>query len=185
MIKRFPKKFFIDNIILKKVSIQNDEKILNELLSLYKKNRKHLFYWHHRMEQLLFENIDDITDHIKKCQLICYAIYNMNKIIGCIEINKLNKDEESKTYRTISYWVDRDNARKGIMYNCLKILEKYFVSQGINILCADVNMENIPSINLLEKSGFKKYKSRFIALKKGKALCRIYSFQKIIKRKIA
>jgi len=64
-------------------------------------------------------------------------------------------------------------------------MEKYFITQGIDVLCVDVNADNIPSINLLEKSGYQKYASGFMILKSKRDVLRIHSYQKIIKRKIA
>jgi ribosomal protein S18 acetylase RimI-like enzyme len=43
------------------------------------------------------------------------------------------------------------------MFKCLKSLEKLFVVQGLDYLCDYVEEKNIPSVNLLEKLGFKRF----------------------------
>jgi len=183
--KHFLEKIYIGKIVLKKISVKSDNVELSQLVSLYKKNKKHLFYWHHGFKQLLFNNTVDIINRIKKCRLICYTVYISNKIIGCIEITKIEKDLGKFNCRTLSFWIDKDNVRKGIMFNCLNTLEKYLNTQGTDVLCAEVNIDNTPSINLLEKSGYKKYGASILVSKEGKTLCKTYSYKKTIKQKAA
>ena len=182
--KRFPERISIGGITLKKVSANNENDVHKELLHLYKINRNHLFYWHHEIKELLFNSTADIINHIRKYRLICYAVYYCTKISGYIEITKPERDEDDKKCRTLSFWVDKDNVRKGIMYACLKALEKHFIAQGTDVLCADTDADNISSISLLEKSGYKKYMASFLVPSDGKTLCSVCSLQKtIIKRK--
>ena len=184
--ERFPKRFYFGDITLKKISSKCDDAIITEIFNLYRNNKKHLFYWHHGLKQLLFRNTSDMVYRIKKCRLICYAIFNLDKMVGCIEFTKVGKDFKNIKYRNLSFWVDKNNVRKGIMYNCLKALENHFALQDINVLNADVNTENMPSINLLKKLGYKNQSASFLLSDDGELLCNTYSFQKsLIKGKSA
>jgi len=101
--KRFPEKIYAGDIVLKKISAKEESIALNELLCLYNKNRKHLLYWHNGIKQLFFRNTADMIIRFNKCRLICYAVYNLGKIIGCIEITKIEKYEEKTKHRTLSF----------------------------------------------------------------------------------
>jgi RimJ/RimL family protein N-acetyltransferase len=179
---RFPNGFIIGNLTLKKISAKNDDTLLMELLNLYKSNRKHLFYWHHGIKQLLFKNVLDIVKRMQKNRLICYAIYDPIKIVGYVEITRLEKDEKGKKCRSLSFWIDKNNVRKGIMQKCLTVLEKHLLSQGVDNLCAEVDMANIPSINLLEKLGYKRQAASFLISGEGKTILNTFSYQKTISK---
>jgi hypothetical protein len=121
--KILPKRIIGGDILLYKISHKEDN-IFKELLVLYKANREHLSHWHHGYKELLFKIINDIKNHLKKNKLMCYIIYKQNKIIGCIEVGRAAKTDDKLKCRTLSYWINKDNARKGIMYNCLSLLER-------------------------------------------------------------
>ena len=181
--ERFPKRFYFGDIILKKISTKSDDAVIAEIFNLYRNNRKHLFYWHHGLKQLSFMNTADMVNRIKKCRLKCYTICMSGKIIGCIEITRLERDSDNTTYRNLSFWVDKNNVRKGIMNNCLKALENHFVAQDIDALYAEVNTENLPSINLLKKLGYKNRSASFLLSDDGALLCNTYSFQKSVNQR--
>ena len=138
----------------------------------------HLSHWHHGCKELLFKNINDIKDYLNKNRLICYIIYKQNKILGCIEVGRPTITDENLKYRTLSYWIDKDNARKGIMYNCLKLLEKILIEKNNKILYTEVDVENIPSIKLMQKLEFKICSICFKISGKGKTTGKYYVYKK-------
>jgi len=177
---KLPKKICVNDITLFKVSLKNDNNILNELLELYTKNKKHLLYWHHEWKELLFKNIIGIKKHLTKKKLICYVIYYFDKIIGCLEISKLYTDNEKFKCRDLSYWIDKSSVKKGIMYKCLNLFEKIFIEQKLNALTADIDAENIPSIKLVEKLNFKRFSASFVISADAKTACHFYTYKKIL-----
>jgi RimJ/RimL family protein N-acetyltransferase len=139
--------------------MENNDK-LNDLLCVFKNNIEHLFYWLRPFFVITFNHIYEIKNYYKKNEDICYAIFYNSKIIGCINIGKLEEDEEKLSYRTISYWIDKNHVRKGIMYNCLKSFEKIFKDNALDYIMASIQEKNIPSVNLVKKMGFEKLYGR-------------------------
>jgi RimJ/RimL family protein N-acetyltransferase len=172
-----PKRIIEGDILLYKISHKEDN-IFKELLILYKANREHLSHWHHGYKELLFKSINDIKNHLNKNKLMCYIIYKQNKIVGCIEVGRASITDGKLKYRTLSYWINKDNARKGIMYNCLSLLEKSLLDKNACILRAEVDVENLPSIKLLEKLEFKRFSICFQISGKGKTMCKFYRYKK-------
>ena len=180
--KILPKWIYLNNIVLLKVSYKSNDNIFYELLNLFKKNKAHLFYWHHEDKHLLFSNIEDIKKRLRRWNIICYVIYNSNKIIGCIETHK---DEKILNCCLLTFWIGKKNVRKGIMLNCLIALEEIFIARNYNFLKAQVDVENIPSIKLMKKLNFKKIYTDYLtsATKNGYTMCKYHTFEKeLIKR---
>jgi RimJ/RimL family protein N-acetyltransferase len=175
--KILPKRIIEGDILLYKIS-QKEDNIFKELLILYKANREHLSHWHHGYKELLFKSINDIKNHLNKNKLMCYVIYKQNEIVGCIEVRRATTTDDKLKCRTISYWINKDNMRKGIMYNCLSLLEKTLLDKNTYILLAEVVVENIPSIKLLEKLEFKRFSVCFQISGNGKTMCKFYTYQK-------
>lgn len=77
-----------------------------------------------------------------------------NKVIGCIFVG-----EDSLRYETnskcLSYYLSESYARKGLMSEALESLISLLFDQGIELVSARVFKENIASIRLLEKLGFR------------------------------
>jgi len=69
-----PKRISKGDITIQKVSIENDNEIMNELINLFKKNAEHLLYWHHNVKEFLFRNTNDFKKHLEKNRLICYIV---------------------------------------------------------------------------------------------------------------
>jgi RimJ/RimL family protein N-acetyltransferase len=179
--KYLPRRIFNENIELIRISLKNDDDKLNELLVLYKGNKDHLMYWHHGWNELLFNNIMEIKNHLNRNHLMCYCLYNSGKMIGCIEISKLSRDEEKLKFRIITYWIDRKYTRKGIMYDALKLLEEFFLSQEVNFIKTEVDVNNKPSIGLMKKLGYKLFCISFQISMSGKTMCHFNSFKKVLK----
>ena len=151
-----PKKICInEEIDIIKISMKNDDNKLNNILCVFRDNLEHLEFWTRPSNELLFNTIDDIKRHYKNTT--CYAILYDNKIIGCIDISKVKIDENKLHFRSISYWIDKNYLRKGIMFKCLKSLEELFMDHGLDYLCDYVEEINIPSVKLLEKLGYKAF----------------------------
>jgi len=177
---KLPKKICENDIALFKVSLKNDNNIFNELLKLYKKNIEHLLYWHHEHKELLFKNIEDIKKYLIKQKLMCYVIYSFDKMIGYIEITKLYTDYDKLICRDLAYWIDKSCVKKGIMFNCLKLMEKIFIEHKLNALKADIDAENIPSIKLIEKLNYKRCSASFVISADAKTACHYYTYKKIL-----
>jgi RimJ/RimL family protein N-acetyltransferase len=175
--KILPKRIIGGDILLYKISHKEDN-IFKELLVLYKANREHLSHWHHGYKELLFKSINDIKNHLSKNKLMCYIIYKQNKIVGCIEVGRAAKTDDKLKCRTLSYWINKDNTGKGIMYNCLSLLEKTLLEKNTSNLLAEVVAGNLPSIKLLEKLEFKRFSVCFQISGKGKTMCKFYRYKK-------
>jgi Leucine-rich repeat (LRR) protein len=148
---RLPNRFQCKDLTIKKVSNKKDSKLLEELLVLYKKNRKHLLFWHMNNKELFFKNHVDYTNYLANRKLTCYVIMTSKIIIGCIEISHIIIDDYSCKYRYITVWVEKSYTRMGIMFNTLSAIEKIFSIQQLDYILADVHSKNEPSIKLLDK----------------------------------
>jgi RimJ/RimL family protein N-acetyltransferase len=138
-----PKKICVGDIEIQKLSMKNDDDKLNDLLCVLKNNIEHLFFWIRPFSLyygIEFNTIDDLKKHYK--------------IIGCIDIGKIGIDEEKLSYRQLNYWIEKNHARKGIMYKCLRSLEEIFKNHGLDYMTATIEEINIPSVNLINKMGF-------------------------------
>jgi len=173
-----PKHIIKDNITLKKVSLNNDFEILEEIYKLYNENTEHLIYWHHNIKSLLFKNNMHLRSYLEINKLTCYAIYYENILTGYFEIGRLFQHNKQK-YRSISFWIDKNYIRKGIMYNALIMMEVILREGKVNILTANVDMANKPSINLMEKLNFKNISASFLISENGESID-YYTFEKNI-----
>ena len=135
--------------------MKNDDDKLRNLLSVINKNKEHLEPWL-RPSIIYFRNfvesIEDLKRHFNKN--MCYIISQNKNIIGCIDFSKLNIDEKKLSFRIINYWIDKNYARKGIMFKCLGKLEKIFMDYELDYILARIEEINEPSINLIKKLGF-------------------------------
>jgi len=175
--KKLPKRIIEGETVLYKVSHKEDG-IFKDLLILYKRNREHLSHWHHGYKELLFKGINDIKNHLYKNKLMCYIIYKQNKMIGCIEVGRSSLTDDKLKYRTLAYWIDKDNTRKGIMSNCLFLLEKSLLGKNTNYLLTEVDVDNLPSKKLMEKLEFKCFSMCFKISEKGETMSEFYTFRK-------
>jgi RimJ/RimL family protein N-acetyltransferase len=66
------------------------------------------------------------------------------------------------------------------MYNCLSLLEKTLFEKNTYILQAEVDVENSPSIKLLEKLEFKRFSICFQISEDGKTMCKFYTYNKYL-----
>jgi len=146
-----PNRLQCNSFAIKRISPKKDIKLLEELLMLYSKNKKHLRFWQRGEPELLFNSTEDYLDYLTKSKLFCYVLLISGKIIGCIEIGHLYIDALSFKYRYITFWIDKYYTRKGIMFNALSNMEDTLRSQNIDYLLADVVPKNKPSKKLLEK----------------------------------
>jgi len=178
--RHFPKIVNAADVQLKKITNDNRNEILNEFLSVYQNNFEHLKYWHHGWNEFKFNNVNDLKKYIRKNRLIVYVICKNNEIIGYLEITRMRKDDENTKYRDLSYWIDKNNTRKGIMHRSLLFMEKIFFKQGINILQTRIDINNVPSVNLMKKMGFRQFSASFMISRSGKTMLQTCSFMKRI-----
>jgi RimJ/RimL family protein N-acetyltransferase len=112
---------------------------------------------------------------------MCYVIFHNDKVIGCIDVGKIKMNEEKLSYRQLSYWVDKNHARKGIMYKCLKSFEKIFRDCGLDYIMATIEAINIPSVSLVEKMGFNAVAPvTFLVNEKKGIMWYVFEFRKIL-----
>jgi RimJ/RimL family protein N-acetyltransferase len=175
---RLPNNIQCEGFTIKKLIPKKDKKLFEELLLLYTKNKRHLHYWHREIPELFFKTTRAYIKYLNNQQLFCYVLILSEKVIGCIEIGKLTTDEDSYRCRSLSYWIDKKNKRKGIMFNALSSLEDAFRSLELDYFTADVSSENDPSYKLLEKLNYKKYKFSFRISMGGKDRDSFVSYKK-------
>jgi RimJ/RimL family protein N-acetyltransferase len=160
-----------------------DNKRLSELLDLYKRNKKHLVFWHHNWKKLFFENIDEYKKYYIEEKMMCYALYFDDKIIGTVELGRLTNADNKMKCRKISYWIDKNYTRKGIMYNSLKIFEKVLKNENLDLLIAEVESDNEPSINLMKKLKYSVKSISWAVGKGGKTMLHYIEFNKLFRKK--
>jgi RimJ/RimL family protein N-acetyltransferase len=171
-----------DNISLVRV-LPKDNKRLSELLDVYKRNKKHLTSWHHNWNKLLFKNIDEYKKYHKEEKMLCYALYFDDKIIGTVEIGRLTNYDKNMKCRKISYWIDKNYTRMGIMYNSLIMLEKALNNENMVLLIAEVETDNEPSINLMKKLNYSLKSISWLVAKNGKTAMHYMEFNKLFRKK--
>jgi RimJ/RimL family protein N-acetyltransferase len=180
---RLPNRLIGNTVELKKISLKNDKARLEELLVLFKKNREHLLLWHHGWKELLFDNMKKIKMYIKENKLFWYGIYAAEKIIGCLEISHLLTNDKNLKFRRLSYWIDKDYTRKGIMYNVLSITEKMLSEKRLDFIMVEIDIDNKPSINLVQKLNYKLWSFAWLVSKNGKTMAQSETFRKILHEK--
>jgi RimJ/RimL family protein N-acetyltransferase len=148
---RLPVRIQQGNFIIKRLSPKKDIKLLNELIRLHKKNKTHLHFWHNERPETIFNNLRKYLFYLDNSKYLCYAIIKSDRIVGCIEISHVHNDYDSNKYRYLSFWMDKANTGKGIMFNTLSIIEDTFRSLKLDYFLARVNDKNEPSVKLLEK----------------------------------
>ena len=141
---------------IKKLFPKKDTRLFEELTAVYNKNYDHLYMWHRNNSEFSFNNKDELLNYLFKNKVLCFVLMISGKVIGFIGITNVSKDRDSIYNRHISYWIDKENARKGIMFNAISLLEKTSLFNNTHYLETSVYSENIASIKLLEKLKFKK-----------------------------
>lgn len=178
-ITQMPKKIIGKDIELIRIFPEKDNKRLEDLLIIYNVNREHLSLWHHEWNELLFDSIDAIKEHLKKNRFFCYALYFSGKIIGCIEISHLSTINENMKYRILTYWIDKDNSRKGIMYNTLLLIEKKLFEKKLDFLMTEVDADNEPSIKLMKKLNYKLFSVSWQISENGETMVHFKTYRKL------
>jgi len=147
---------FDEGLAIKRLYPNKDSKLFNEFVDVYNNNYEHLRYWHRYISSLSFKNYNDYIFYLKASGLMCYTIILSGKIIGCIEVGYIEKDFANLKFRTLSYWIDKNQTRKGYMSKVLKSLENYFDILNLDYILADICNKNEPSKLLLDKFNYKK-----------------------------
>jgi RimJ/RimL family protein N-acetyltransferase len=175
--KRLPQKISEEDIELIKIIPDKDDKQLEELLLVYKRNRKHLYFWHHEQKELLFSTTDDIKKYIKKGRVSFYMLYFSGKIIGSIELGPLYTEENLK-YRNLAYWIDEEYTRKGIIYKSLLLIEEILFKQELDGLSVKTDTENKPAIHLIQKLNYKFESMGMLLSMSGETTLKFFSYKK-------
>lgn len=84
----------------------------------------------------------------------CYFIDFHGKMIGVIYFSE-DQMRFGVNALTISYFLDEQYARKGYMSQAIKMALAIVFDEGVEVISARVFSENIASINLLKRIGFK------------------------------
>lgn len=144
-------------ILLKKVCNEKVNKNIN-LLNIYN-NRKLI------LEGILFDDentcyhsYEDIEDVITSLMVSAdnYGIYLENKFIGIISV--FNHYYKDLTRLEISICIKKDYRNKKIGEYCFnQIISNYFKKNNIKSIHLSIRCDNIKSIRLAEKCGFKLY----------------------------
>jgi len=171
-----------NKISLVRVSLK-DNKRLSELLDVYKRNKKPLAFWHHNWKELFFKDIDEYKKYYREKKMICYALYFDDKIIGTIELGRLTNTDNKMKCRKISYWIDKNYTRRGIMYNSLAMFEKVLKNENLDLLIAEVESDNAPSINLMKKLKYNVKSISWLVAKNGKTMIHYIEFNKLLRKK--
>ncbi len=128
---------------------------LPELLSLHLRSREFHFPW-------VFPALTDkaCMDYIKRCGnydfeglLICNL--GDRKIIGVVNLSQIFYRNFENTY--LGYYIDVDFAGQGLMLEGLRLaIDHAFHKLDLHRVEANIQPENIPSINLMKRLGFTK-----------------------------
>jgi RimJ/RimL family protein N-acetyltransferase len=132
---------------------------LQGLYTLYDKNREHLRYWHHNG----LISINSAAEMRKKqADVTPYIIYCGNEIVGCLEIRGPELVSESypepewslSINAELSYWVDKDHARRGIAEAAIGAVEKKLFRINVDSIELTVENGNKASDTLAIKLGY-------------------------------
>ncbi|MGK7950168.1 MAG: GNAT family N-acetyltransferase [Xenococcaceae cyanobacterium] len=126
-----------------------------ELLSLNQRSQEFHFPWVFPplTERECKEYIDRCHNENHEGLLICQA--TDNKILGVVNLSQIFYKTFCNAY--LSYYVDVDFAGKGLMSKGVGLAIDYaFKSLGLHRVEANIQPENIASINLVKRLGFTK-----------------------------
>jgi len=140
------RKFTIeDSVILKNLFLKEDS-LLNSGINIPKNEVtiEYINFWIQR----------EINSYDKKTEIVNYAIINdENILIGHIGFGNI---DIKKHTAFVGYWISKENRGKNLGFHSLKLfLTKYSKQYFIKRVLAEVNINNISSIKILEKNNFK------------------------------
>jgi [ribosomal protein S5]-alanine N-acetyltransferase len=139
------------HVFIKKTTAEDCQ----ELISLHQKSKEFHFPWSFPP---LTEK--ECKDYISRCQnkdfeglLICHS--NNKKIIGVANLSQIFYGGFQNAY--LGYYVDVDFANKGFMSEGIRLVINHaFYTLGLHRIEANIQPQNIPSINLVKRLGFTK-----------------------------
>lgn len=116
-----------------------------------------------------------ILHQLKIENYIELSVLENNTFVGTVSIEKIDKINRSAS---IGYWIAKPYRGKGIATRAVKLAVNFaFTELGLNKIYAETAQENLPSIKVLEKAGFKKAGKR-VGSDNGKAAY-IYSIKNL------
>ena len=153
-IRCFPQKISKGNVELVKITPNTCNKQLEGFFSVFRKNINRLHFWHHEQKQLYFNSVRDIKNRIQRRDFPFYVLYFSGEMVGSVEFEPL-RIKDGLRYRDFAFWIDEEYVRKGIMRNCLLLIEEFLFDKYLDGLSVKINAENKPAIHLVEKLNYK------------------------------
>lgn len=131
------------------------EEDCQELLSLHQRSKEFHFPW---ASPPLTE--EECKTYINRCQnedfeglLICHSTYK--RIVGVANLSQIFYKAFQNAY--LGYYVDVDFAGQGLMSEGMRLVINHaFYTLGLHRVEANIQPENIASINLVKRLGFTK-----------------------------
>ena len=131
------------------------EEDCQELVSLHQRSKEFHFPW---VSPPL--TLEECQTYISRCQnedfeglLICHS--NHKKIVGVANLSQIFYRAFQNAY--LGYYVDVDFAAQGLMSEGIRlVLNHAFYTLGLHRVEANIQPENIASINLVKRLGFTK-----------------------------
>jgi ribosomal-protein-serine acetyltransferase len=129
-----------------------------EIFELAMKNKEYLLEWMGWIEDT--NDVQDTKNFIDYALkgfangelLVCSILYK-GKIVGAIDLHRMSQTNKKAS---IGYWLDYEHYGKGIVNKTLLALCKYaFENLQLNKLIILCDKENIKSINVAKRAGFK------------------------------
>ncbi len=121
----------------------HDDKNNKKILEILKSENRN---WYHYTDVKKPESIEDVNKYTGSGKMF-FDIFYKNNLIGMVEFNS------EKNY--LSYWLASKFHNKGIMSKILKNISDLFLELGLSEVFVHIQDENIASIRVAEKSGFK------------------------------
>lgn len=100
--------------------------------------------------------VDKHHSHIENDFVYVFSVFSLktNEHIGMVDITTIMRDEFQ--WAKIGYFIHNHHWRQGYAFECLvPIVKLAFDCLGYHRIEAHINIDNDPSINLIEKLGFK------------------------------
>ncbi|WBW97882.1 GNAT family N-acetyltransferase [Oceanirhabdus sp. W0125-5] len=150
-------------IMLKEFSLEPlTELHVNDLHEIYSDKENSQYVTHHHMATIdeTLDYIKRITNRYEKREQLRWGIIEKNseKLIGLISLHTIDL---TKNTAQLGYVLNKKYYRKGITSLCLnEIINFIYKNTEIEHLEASISPENKPSIALVTKLGFKKYRIR-------------------------
>jgi RimJ/RimL family protein N-acetyltransferase len=112
---------------------------------------------------------DEFREYLKRSQQSnqkCYLVWDNNNLVGVFNVSEIVRGFFQNAY--LGFYVIKTYAGLGVMSKGLKlVLEKVFTELDLHRIEANIQPDNINSINLVKKNGFRKegYSPKYLNIK--------------------